>query len=80
MLEVGKLYIVKTRYGYNWLFKKTAGHFITTCRCCVCLDDNSVFENGGRVCNDDDIAWIKFANRNYIAFWNRTFNDNVEMV
>lgn len=78
MLEVGKLYIVKTIH-YNWLFKKSSGHYIASCYCCVCLDDNSIFEDYGTVCGDADIVWIKPASRNYIVVWNRMFDDNVNL-
>lgn len=78
MLEVGKLYIVKSVY-YTWLFKKSSGHDITSCSGCVCLDDNSCFKDGGRICSDDCIAWIKPASRNYVSIWNRMFDDNLKM-
>lgn len=78
MLEVGKLYVVKTSH-YTWLFKKSAGHYITTCSRCVCLDDTTLFEDYGTVCGDDNIVWIKPASRNYIVVWNRILNDNVNL-
>ena len=31
------------------------------------------------VCSDSEIKWLKPANENYIAIWNREFNDNVEL-
>ena len=78
MLEIGKLYVVKSVY-YTWLFKKSSGLSITTFSRCLCLDDNERWEDGGRICGDSDIAWIKPASRNYVSIWNRMFDDNIKM-
>ena len=38
-----------------------------------------VFKDGGRICSDDCIAWIKPASRNHVSIWNRMFDDNLKM-
>ena len=38
------------------------------------------WEDGGRICDDSQIEWIKRASRNYVSIWNRKFNDNIELV
>ena len=82
MLEEGKIYLVKITRGSVWLFKKYMGFFsdkISGCICALCLDDMYKAIEEGYVCRDGEIAWIKPANENYIAIWNRAFNDNVEL-
>lgn len=82
MLEEGKIYLVKITHGSVWLFKKYMGFFsdkISGCSCALCLDDMYKATEEGYVCRDGEIAWIKPANENYIAIWNRAFNDNVEL-
>lgn len=82
MLEEGKIYLVKTTRGSFWLFKKYLGrHFrnkITGCKSALCLDDMYKTNDYGYVCNDSEIEYLKKANENYIAIWNRVFNDNIE--
>lgn len=81
MLEKGKIYIVQTRCsGWTWLFKKRNGANITSHVGSICLDDMYINSVVGYVCYDDDIEYIKPANNNYIAIWNRAFNDNVELL
>ena len=83
MLEEGKVYLLKTTRGSVWLFKKYLGFFsdkISGCSCALCLDDMYKTNDKGYVCRDSEIAYIKVANENYIAIWNRVFNDNIEMV
>ena len=83
MLEEGKIYLVKTTRGSFWLFKKYLGrHFrnkITGCSKAVCLDDMYMCHEGGYICSNSEIEYIKDANENYIAMWNRVFNDNIEL-
>ena len=77
MLEEGKIYLVKTTRGSVWLFKKYLGlfsHKITGCNRALCLDDMCKSNEEGYVCNDSEIMYIKKANENYIAIWNRAFN------
>ena len=88
-LEIGKVYYVDIDCDGldHWLFKKdvaspkTHVNAITSCRYCMCLD-NGYLNNGNasHLCNDMEIKVLKPANLNYIAIWNRTFNDNIEMV
>lgn len=82
MLEEGKIYLVKTTFGDVWLFKKYTGGFrdkITRCNGALCLDDMFKTNLVGYVCHNSDIEYYKNANENYIAIWNRVFNDNVEI-
>ena len=83
MLEEGKIYLVKVSASNScWLFKKYRGRFsdkITGCRKAVCLDDMYKTNDECYVCSDSGIKWLKPANENYIAIWNREFNDNVEL-
>ena len=82
MLEEGKIYLVKTTYENVWLFKKHLGLFsdkITGCHGALCIDDTYKTDEEGYICNDSDIVWIRPANENYIAIWNREFNDNIEL-
>ena len=82
MLESGKIYLVKTTRGSAWLFKKYLGRFIdkiTGCHYALCLDDMYKSNDEGYVCYDSEIEHLKPANNNYIAIWNRVFNDNVEL-
>lgn len=83
MLEEGKIYLLKTTRGSVWLFKKYLGRYlqnkITGCNSALCLDDMYKTNDEGYVCNDSEIAHIKIANENYIAIWNRVFNDNIEL-
>lgn len=83
MLEEGKIYIVKVNSGNVWLFKKYRGMLHadkqTGCSHSLCLEDMYKAIEEGYVCRDSEIVWIKPANENYIAIWNRAFNDNVEM-
>lgn len=88
-LEIGKVYYVEVDGDGldHWLFKKdvadhrTHVNAITSCRYCMCLDI-SHRNNGGAsyLCSDSDIRDLRIANRNYIALWNKTFNDNIELV
>lgn len=73
MLKDGKIYIVKVSSGSVWLFKKYRGRFsdkITGCSKAVCLGD---------MYSNSEIGYIKDANENYLAIWNRVFNDNIEL-
>lgn len=82
MLEEGKVYLVKTTRGSVWLFKKYMGFFsdqISGCSCALCLDDMSKYREDGHICRNNEIAYIKPANENYLAIWDRVFNDNVEL-
>ena len=82
MLEEGKIYLVKTSQGCVWLFKKRTGRFIdkiTGCNSALCLDDMFKCDQEGYVCNNSEIEYCKPANENYIAMWNRVFNDSIEM-
>ena len=82
MLEEGKIYLLKNTRGSVWLFKKYLGFFsdrISGSSCALCLDDMYKAIEVGYVCRDNEIAFIKNANENYIAIWNRVFNDNIEL-
>lgn len=87
-LEIGKVYYVEISsfMGFrHWLFKKDSPRYnydvITSCRRCICLDNGYMNRgNASHVCCDDDIMVIKPANRNYIALWNKKFNDNIELI
>lgn len=82
MLEEGKIYLLKTTHGSVWLFKKYSECFrnkMTSCYRSICIDDMYKTNSVGYVCRDDEIMWIKPASENYIAIWNREFNDNVEL-
>ena len=82
MLEEGKIYIVKVSSGNVWLLKKHYGLYsdrIAGCNCAVCLEDMYTTHCECYVCRDSEIVWIKPANENYIAIWNRVFNDNIEL-
>lgn len=80
MLEEGNLYVVKSKFsGWTWLFKKRNGANITNHVGSICLDDMYINSVEGFVCEDNDIEYLKPANENYIAIWNREFNDNVEL-
>ena len=83
MLEEGKIYIVKVNSCNVWLFKKYRGVLHadkrTGCSCALCLEDMDKYRGEGYVCRDSEIVWIKIANENYIAIWNRVFNDNIEL-
>jgi hypothetical protein len=81
MLEEGKIYIVKVDSGNVWLFKKSiysvypdekTGHSRA-----LCLKDTYTSVEEGFVCYNREIKWIKPANENHIAIWNRVFNDNI---
>ena len=82
MLEEGKVYLVKTTRGSVWVFKKYSECFrnkMTSFYRSICLDDMYKAIEAGYVCRDSEIKWLKPANENYIAIWNREFNDNVEL-
>lgn len=83
MLEEGKIYIVKVDGCNVWLFKKYKGALCadkqTGCYNALYLKDMEKYKGEGYVGDDSEIEWIKPANENYIAIWNRTFNDNVEL-
>lgn len=80
MLEEGKLYIVKSRFSrWSWLFKKRNADHITSHVGSICLDDMYINSVEGYSCEDNDIEYLKKANENYIAIWNRVFNDNIEL-
>lgn len=80
MLEEGKIYIVKSKFsGWSWLFKKRNADHITSHVGSICLNDMYINSVEGYSCEDNDIKYIKFANENYIAIWNRVFNDNIEI-
>ena len=83
MLEEGKIYIVKVDSGNVWLFKKNryavypdekTGHSRA-----LCLEDMYKSKDEGFVCRNNAIVWIKPADENHIAIWNRVFNDNIEL-
>lgn len=83
MLEEGKIYIVKVNSGNVWLFKKYRGMLhadkLAGCSHALCLKDMDKYIEEGYICRDSEIVWKKTANENYIAIWNREFNDNVEL-
>ena len=83
MLEDGKIYLVNVNSGNLWLFKKYRGVLHadkqTGCLNALCLEDMDKYREEGYVCSDIEIMWIKPASENYIAIWNRAFNDNVEL-
>ena len=83
MLEEGKIYIVKVNRRNVWLFKKYRGVLHadkhTGCSCALCLEDMDKYRGECYVGDDSEIEWIKPANENYIAIWNREFDDNVEL-
>jgi hypothetical protein len=67
-----------------WLFKKYRGILRadqqTGCFNSLCLEDMDEYPGESYVCRDSEIVWLKPANKNYIAMWNRVFNDNVELL
>lgn len=81
MLEEGNIYIVKVNRGDVWLFKKCRCGLLTDiktgCYQALCLEDMFKSRVRGYVCSDSQVVWIKPANENYIAIWNREFNDNI---
>ena len=83
MLEEGKIYIVKVNSGNVWLFKKYRGMFHgdkqTGYSRSLCLEYMARQMEEGYICRDSEIEWIKTANENYLAIWNRVFNDNIEL-
>lgn len=83
MLEEGKIYLVKVTRGSIWLFKKYGGVLFadkrTGCTGALCLDNMYKTNDSGYVCGDSEIEYLKKANENYIAIWNREFNDNIEL-
>ena len=83
MLEEGKIYIVKVNSGNVWLFKKYRGVLHadkrTGCSHALCLEVMYKAIEEGYVCSDSEIKWLKPANENYIAIWNRVFNDNIAL-
>lgn len=83
MLDEGKIYIVKVNSDNVWLFKKYRGVLHadkrTGCSLALCLEDMDKYIEEGYICRDNEIVWIKPANENHIAIWNREFNDNVEL-
>ena len=83
MLEEGKIYIVKVDGGNVWLFKKYRGRLHadkrTGCSCALRLEYMDKYRKEGYVCSDSEIKWLKPANENYIAIWNREFDDNIEL-
>lgn len=82
-MEEGKIYIVKVNSGNVWLFKKFIDMFgagrKTSCSRALCLKDMYKTNDGGYICCDSEIVYLKDANENYIAIWNREFNDNIEL-
>jgi hypothetical protein len=83
MLEEGNIYIVKVNSGNVWLFKKYKGMYNcdkqTGCSRSLCLTDMYRSVEESYICRNNEIVWIKPANENYLAIWNRVFNDNVEL-
>lgn len=83
MLEEGKIYMVKVDSGNVWLFKKSIFEVYpnkkTGCSCALCLEDMYKSHGNGYVCYDSEIVYLKNANENYIAIWNREFNDNITL-
>lgn len=83
MLEEGKIYIVKVNSGNVWLFKKYRGMLHsdqqTSCSHALYIEDMYKATEEGYVCRNSEIVWLKPANENYIAIWNRVFNDNIEL-
>ena len=83
MLEEGKIYLVRVTGDTVWLFKKFRGMLfadqLTSCSQALCLEDMYKYIEEGFVCLDSRIEWIKPANENYIAIWNREFNDNIAL-
>lgn len=73
-LEIGKVYCLVVREDYSststWLFRKSspsrlAHDKITCCDACVC--------------DDNEIVSIEHPNINYVAIWNRTFDDGLKI-
>lgn len=83
MLEEGNIYIVKLFNGSVWLFEKSIYEVYsdkrTSCSRAFCLTSMYKSVREGFVCYNDEIEWIKPANENYIAIWNREFDDNIEL-
>lgn len=83
MLKEVKIYLVNVNSGNLWLFKKYRGVLHadkqTGCLNALCLEDMDKYPGECYVCRDSEIVWIKPTNENYIAIWNRAFNDNVEL-
>lgn len=82
MLEIGKIYYVLT-YGLNeFLFSKVEGRYKTACSKWMDVKRNHVYDGykgDVLVVFDEHIRKLRLANRNEIAIWNRTFNDNIEI-
>ena len=83
MLEEGKIYRVKVNSDNEWLFKKYRGALHADKQTgglnALCLEDMDKYLGEGYICRDNEIVWIKPANENYIAIWNRAFNDNIAL-
>lgn len=83
MLEEGNIYIVKLFNGSVWLFEKSIYEVYSDKRTsysrAFCLKDMYKSKDEGFVCRNNAIVWIKPANDNHIAIWNRVFNDNIEL-
>lgn len=79
MLEEGKLYVVVTLRGNHWLFKKRASSsMLTGCYSAYSVNHDFCSLHSSHVCEDYEVFSIKPASSNYIAIWNRKFNDNLK--
>lgn len=82
-LREGSIYLVKTSSNNTWLFKKLShgrdNGNKTGCSCALCLTDMYKSEEPSYVCHNNEIKYLKEANANHIAIWNREFDDNVEL-
>lgn len=83
MLEEGKIYLVKLLSGSVWPFEKSIYEVYsdkkTSCSRTFCLTNMYKSVSEGFVCYNNEIEWIKHANENYIAVWNREFDDNITL-
>lgn len=82
-LEIGKVYYVLTSGFNEYLFSKVEGRYKTTCSKWMEVKRNHFYDGyKGDVLlvYDEFIRNLRLANRNEIAIWNRTFNENIEMV
>lgn len=78
-----KVYYVKTWENDEYLFKKAKGKYVTTCSKWYDLQRGTRY-NGrvGKVTltHNEGIVDLRHANINELDFWNRTFNENIEVV
>lgn len=81
-LETGKVYCVITWAKNVFLFKKADGDYITTCSMWIDWLRGDKYRVGYGtfvLTHDERIVDLRIANVNELAFWNKTFNENIGM-